>query len=79
MTFGNILNYAIQASTGKFDVFINYYAHTDSIHVSIYINGWNLVALEDASETFYLKESTPEDILIFMEKALEESNTTDKR
>ena len=67
-TFGDVLNYAIEVSKGKPDVFIEYSAHVGWIVIRVYKDGWTEKSYETAR--FYLEDKTPEECIKFIEDAI---------
>ena len=69
MTWGDVLNRAIDINREKQEIFINYSAHTNEISVYVFNGGWsNSKTRPDMHKAFYMEYSTPEDAMSFIEQ-----------
>jgi len=75
MTYGDVLNRAMELSIGKPDIFVYYSPHVNHINVQIYENGWKYGFSDKViDKTFRIDESSPEDVMHFINNTTANDN-----
>ena len=73
MTYGDVLNLAMEKSKGECDVFVEYSPHVNRIYVCIYPKGWGNSTSTEHIE--YMKDTSPQQCIDFINTILQNDST----